>query len=139
MEGLVKDAKSKFKGYERSERQNDNRFDLLIKDALFIRDKGNLVKVKFRDILWMKGDGNYTTMVTRFNVFSLRNILKELETVLPEMDFIRIHKSYIVRTDEINTINPRELKVGNDLIPVGRTYYQNLINGINKLGSGNPD
>ncbi|MFD2200708.1 LytR/AlgR family response regulator transcription factor [Shivajiella indica] len=110
---------------------------LLIKDAIFIRNKGNLVKVKFKDIFWLKGDGNYTTLVTRSHVFSLRNILKEFETVLPEDDFLRIHKSYIVRINEINTINPREVTVGKDVIPVGRTYFQNLINGINKLGTGN--
>ena len=110
---------------------------LLIKDALFIRNKGNLVKVKFKDIFWLKGDGNYTTVVTKDNVFSLRNILKEFETVLPEDDFLRIHKSYIIRIDEIYTINPREVTVGKDHIPVGRTYFQNLMNGINKLGSGN--
>lgn len=112
---------------------------LLIKDALFVRYKGNLVKVKFTDIIWMKGDGNYTTLVTKDNVYSLRNILKEFETVLPEDDFIRIHKSYIVRLDQINTINPREVTVGKDTVPVGRTYFQNLLNGINKLGSGNGD
>lgn len=112
---------------------------LLIKDALFIRNKGNLVKVKFKDIIWMKGDGNYTSLVTRDNVYSLRNILKEFETVLPQDDFIRIHKSYIVRLDEIITINPREVTVGKDTIPVGRTYFQNLLNGINKLGTGNGD
>ncbi|MGY6544069.1 MAG: LytR/AlgR family response regulator transcription factor, partial [Cyclobacteriaceae bacterium] len=109
---------------------------LLIKDAIFVRNKGNLVKVKFSDIMWMKGDGNYTTLVTRSNVYSLRNILKEFESVLPSDEFIRIHKSYIVRIEEIVTINPKELTVGKDSVPVGRTYYQNLLNGINKLGSG---
>jgi DNA-binding LytR/AlgR family response regulator len=117
--------------------KSDNK--LLIKDALFIRNKGNLVKVKFKDIIWLKGDGNYTTLVTRDNVYSLRNILKEFESVLPEDDFLRIHKSYMVRIDEINTINPRIVTVGKDQIPVGRTYFQNLMNGINKLGSGNGD
>ncbi|MCH7410210.1 LytTR family transcriptional regulator [Belliella sp. DSM 111904] len=109
--------------------------NLLIKDSIFVRNKGSLVKVKFKDILWMKGDGNYTTLVTRDSVYSLRNILKDFEAVLPEGDFLRIHKSYIVRLDEIVSINPREIMVGKDTVPVGRTYYQNLINGINKLSS----
>ncbi|MCH7397037.1 LytTR family transcriptional regulator [Belliella sp. DSM 107340] len=113
--------------------------ELLIKDAIFVRSKGNLVKVKFEDILWMKGDGNYTTLVTRTSVYSLRNILKDFEGVLPEADFMRIHKSYIVRLEEIVSINPRELMVGKDLVPVGRTYYQNLTKGIIRLGSGNAD
>jgi DNA-binding LytR/AlgR family response regulator len=103
---------------------------LLIKDALFIRSKGNLVKVKTQDILWLKGDGNYTTLVTREKVYSLRNILKDFEEVLPKDQFFRIHKSYIVRLDEILSINPREVLVAKDHVPVGRTYYQNLINGI---------
>lgn len=112
---------------------------VLVKDAIFVRYKGNLVKVKFSDILWMKGDGNYTTLVTRTDVYSLRNILKELEAVLPMNEFFRIHKSYIVRLDEITSINPRELVVSKDTVPVGRTYYQSLLNCINKLGSSNLD
>ena len=108
--------------------------NLLIKDAIFVRHEGNLVKVKFDDILWLKGDGNYTTLISRNFVFSVRNILKDFELVLPVDRFMRIHKSYIVQIAEINTINPREVKVGTDLVPVGRTYYHDLISGIQKIG-----
>ncbi|WP_040400608.1 LytR/AlgR family response regulator transcription factor [Cecembia lonarensis] len=139
MKELLKSYNAKSNGNSNGNGTLNHESKLLIKDALFVRNKGNLVKVKFKDIIWMKGDGNYTTLVTRDNVYSLRNILKEFETVLPQDDFIRIHKSYIVRLDEITTINPREVTVGKDTVPVGRTYFQNLINGINKLGSGNND
>ncbi|RIW12581.1 LytTR family transcriptional regulator [Algoriphagus lacus] len=111
---------------------------LLIRDAVFVRHEGNLVKLKYDDILWLKGDGNYTTLVTRTSVFSVRNILKDFESVLPADRFMRIHKSYIVQVSEINAINTREVKVGKDLVPVGRTYYHDLLNGIQKLGNS-PD
>lgn len=139
MKEVLNSYDSKSNGNSNGNGTLNNQNKLLISDALFVRNKGNLVKVKFKDIIWMKGDGNYTTLVTRDNVYSLRNILKEFETVLPEYDFIRIHKSYIVRLDEIITINPREVTVGKDKVPVGRTYFQNLLNGINKLGSGSSD
>lgn len=109
--------------------------DLLIKDALFVRHDGSLVKLKHVDILWLKGDGNYTTIVARNSVFSVRNLLKDFEDVLPPDQYIRIHKSYIARIDEINSINTREIKVGQDLVPVGRTYYHNLVDRIQKLSS----
>lgn len=109
--------------------------ELLIKNAIFIRDKGCLTKVKFSDILYLKGDGNYTTLVTGIKSYSLRNILKEFDEILPDHLFIRIHKSYIVNLNEINTISPKEITVASDKVPVGRTYYQNLINGVQKLGS----
>lgn len=139
MKGLLKEIKSDKDWQVEAESSNGNVESFLIKDGLFIRNKGNLVKVKWIDILWLKGDGNYTTLVTRTQVFSLRNILKEFESVLPSEEFFRIHKSYIVRLDEIKSINPRELMVGNDSVPVGRTYFQDLINGVKKLGSGGTD
>nr|WP_170134476.1 LytTR family DNA-binding domain-containing protein [Echinicola strongylocentroti] len=110
--------------------------DLLIKDALFVRDKGCLRRVKFKNVLWLKGDGNYTTLVTKDKVYSLRNILKEFEAILPEEEFVRIHKSYLVRLDRITTISPKEVTIEQERVPVGRTYYQKLIHGINKLGAG---
>ena len=134
MKELVKSYSSNGNGHS-TNLEDDLESELLIKDAIFVRSKGSLVKVKFEDILWMKGDGNYTTLVTRTSVYSLRNILKDFESVLPLDDFMRIHKSYIIQIAEIETINTKEVKVGIDLVPVGRTYYPLLINGIQKLGS----
>lgn len=108
---------------------------LLVKDAVFVRHEGSLVKVKFDDILWLKGDGNYTTLITKKTVFSVRNILKDFESVLPNIQFLRIHKSYIVQVSEILSINTKEVKVGTDLVPIGRTFYHHLLGGIKKLGS----
>lgn len=108
---------------------------LLVKDAVFIRHEGSLVKVRFEDILWLKGDGNYTTLNTKNSVFSVRNILKDFESVLPTHQFLRIHKSYIIQISEILSINTKEVKVGSDLVPVGRTFYHHLLGGIKKLGS----
>lgn len=139
MKEILKEIKSDKDWKVEQVSPNGNGESFLIKDGVFIRNKGNLVKVKWIDILWLKGDGNYTTLVTRTQVFSLRNILKEFESVLPNDEFFRIHKSYIVRLDEIKSINPREVMIGNDTVPVGRTYFQDLINGIKKLGSGGGD
>lgn len=137
MQELVHKAKSRPNGYEdelvKEEVPMENA-ELLIKDAIFVRHAGSLVKVKFTDILWLKADGNYTTLVSRKAVFSVRNILKNFEDELPTKDFMRIHKSYVVRIDEIESINTKDLKVAGDLVPVGRTYYHTLINGIQKLG-----
>ncbi|WP_026946677.1 LytTR family DNA-binding domain-containing protein [Algoriphagus marincola] len=108
---------------------------LLIKGALFVRQEGTLVKVKYEDILWLKGDGNYTTLVTRNFVISVRNILKDFEDALPKDQFMRVHKSYMVRLDEISVISTREVKIEEDMVPVGRTYYQRLIDGIQRLSS----
>lgn len=117
----------------------DGSKEILIKDAIFIRDKGCLTKIAYADIVYLKGDGNYTTLVTKEKSFSLRNILKEFEEILPTVLFLRIHKSFIVNLEEIRTISPKEVTVRNEKVPVGRTYYQTLISGVQKLGSNGFD
>jgi DNA-binding LytR/AlgR family response regulator len=134
MKELLIEVAKNGNGHHRNGAVEDSK-PLLISNGLFIRHKGSLIKIKWTDILWLKGDGNYTTMVTRHQVYSLRNILKEFETILPENEFFRIHKSYIVRLDEIVSINPREIVVGTDSVPVGRSYFQDLLQGIKKLGT----
>lgn len=136
MKELLEEIRKNGNGNAKLEAHQEEK--LLIKDAIFVRFEGNLVKVKYDDILWLKGDGNYTTLVSRHSVFSVRNILKDFETALPADRFMRIHKSYIVQVSEINAINTREIKVASDLVPVGRTYYHDLVNGIQKLGN-HPD
>jgi DNA-binding LytR/AlgR family response regulator len=138
MKELLESIKMTGNGNGNAELEVQQEDKLLIRDAIFVRFEGNLVKVKYDDILWLKGDGNYTTLVARHSVFSVRNILKDFETALPADRFMRIHKSYIVQISEINAINTKEIKVATDLVPVGRTYYHDLVNGIQKLGS-HPD
>lgn len=138
MKELLEEIEMKGNGNGHVNLESGHEEKLLIKDAIFVRHEGNLVKVKYDDILWLKGDGNYTTLVARHSVFSVRNILKDFETALPADRFMRIHKSYIVQVSEINAINNREIKVATDLVPVGRTYYHDLVNGIQKLGN-HPD
>ena len=135
MKELLEGIKKNSNGASKHDAALEKESNLLIRDAIFVRHDGSLVKVKFQDVLWLKGDGNYTTLVARDFVISVRNILKDFEEALPQKEFMRIHKSYIVRLDELISINPREVKVGEDLVPVGRSYYQNLIDGIKKLGS----
>ncbi|MCS5489997.1 LytR/AlgR family response regulator transcription factor [Algoriphagus limi] len=132
MRELIEGVKKNGNGNGQAALENTSR--LLIKDAIFVRQEGALVKVKFQDILWLQADGNYTTLITKGFGVSVRNILKDFEDVLPKDQFMRIHKSYIVRLEEITSISTREVKVEEHSIPVGRTYYQRLIEGIQKLG-----
>lgn len=107
----------------------------LIKNAVFVRQEGSLIKVKYSEILWLKGDGNYTQLVTSTTSFSVRNILKDFDSILPASQFMRIHKSYMVQLDLIDEITLREVRIGTNWIPLGRTFHQKLVSGIQKLAN----
>ncbi|WP_332913134.1 hypothetical protein [Algoriphagus boritolerans] len=60
MKELLEEIRENGNGNSKLEASQEEK--LLIKDAIFVRFEGNLVKVKYDDILWLKGDGNYTTL-----------------------------------------------------------------------------
>ncbi|HBK32868.1 MAG TPA: DNA-binding response regulator, partial [Porphyromonadaceae bacterium] len=59
--------------------------------------------------------------------------MKNMETLLPDMLFLRVHRSFIVRKDKIQTVNRNRLTVANREIPIGRTYKQEVLHYIDSL------
>jgi DNA-binding LytR/AlgR family response regulator len=48
--------------------------------------------------------------------------MKKMEDALPEKHFIRVHKSYIVALNKIDSIERSRIQIGDKIIPVGDTY-----------------
>lgn len=109
--------------------------EFIIKDSLFIRDKHYLLKVKFNEIAYLEADGNYTLLMTTKQKFTLRTTLKEFEARLPDDQFARIHKSYVVRLEAITGINSQHVLVDLKELPIGRSYHEWILEKINKLSS----
>ena len=53
-------------------------------------------------------------------------VMKQLEEVLPPNRFVRVHKSFIVAVDKINSIERQEILIKDRLIPIGNTYQENF-------------
>ncbi|MCH7412036.1 response regulator [Belliella sp. R4-6] len=94
--------------------------------SLKIRDKGYVVPIPLGDILYLKADGLYTKVFTSAKSYIVRDILKDLQSQLPEELFIRPHKSYLVNIEKISSFNSKELKVSGAIIPIRRGYFKIL-------------
>lgn len=101
--------------------------DDLLKDHLFIRDKGMLVKIKFSDILYLEAESNYTTIHLATSKYTLRSTLKNAEEQLPSERFFRIHKSFIINLAEISKVDCFQVIIGKTSLPVGRIYHEELM------------
>ena len=56
--------------------------------------------------------------------------LSEIEGMLAENNFIRIHRSFIVAKDKIDAFSASELEVGGKLIPIGRSYKEYVAHNL---------
>lgn len=91
---------------------------------------GKDVKIESDKIHFIKSDGNYLEIHTENKVYLYRSSFENFISSLPDsIEYLRIHRSYLVRIDAIQEKSKKQLIVLNQEIPVGRKYW-NVIESI---------
>lgn len=104
------------------------------KVGIFVKSEYRLVHVIYDDILYIEGLKDYVKIYTENDskpILSLMS-LKQLEEELPGDRFMRVHRSYIIHRNKINSINKNRIILGTKQIPVGETYrkqFRSIIEG----------
>jgi two-component system, LytTR family, response regulator len=93
-------------------------------DFIFIKDGTKLVKVRLADVMYVEGLKDYASIYTPQQKIVTLQRLKNLEAQLPADRFIRIHNSYIVALDWIDTVHKERVQIGKTLLPVSDTYQK---------------
>ena len=92
------------------------------KNYLFVKTEYRMERVDFSDILFIEGQGAYLRIVTRqAKIMTIQNF-QSMEQVLPSDNFLRVHKSYIVAMDKIESIERNVILIAGQRIPVGKNY-----------------
>jgi DNA-binding LytR/AlgR family response regulator len=98
---------------------------------LIVKSDYKLNKVTFDSINYIEGLGEYVKIYTEDKLHITLAAMKDIEQNLPEKDFVRIHKSYIVPVKKILSYNKTEVKLpGNLKLPVGRVYKNAFIEAL---------
>lgn len=101
------------------------------KGSLKVMDKGYLVPIPFSEILYLKADGLYTKIYTKVKSYLVRDILKGFEEKLPEDQFFRVHKSYLINVEHVTSFNAKKINLGETPVPIRRGLYKELIEKLN--------
>ncbi|MCC6412562.1 MAG: response regulator transcription factor [Saprospiraceae bacterium] len=99
---------------------------------LFVKDGTKLVKIRLADILYIEGVKDYVSIHTGEKRVLTHQTLKSLEAQLPENQFVRIHHSYIVGLDWIDSIHKEKVQIGKTLLPISDTYRKAFKDFIEK-------
>ncbi|RKS23152.1 DNA-binding LytR/AlgR family response regulator [Flavobacterium endophyticum] len=91
-------------------------------EFLFIKTDGKLVKINLNDLLLVEGLKDYLYLHLKNEKLIVLDTLKEFEAKLPAPSFMRVHKSYIIRLDQIETIERNRVFIQNKIVPIGETY-----------------
>jgi len=104
-------------------------------DYFFIKCGSKYEKIQFADILYAEGMQNYVTIHTKKGKYMTLLYLKNLEENLDKQSFIRVHKSFVVAIDKIESIEGNEISIESHRIPISRNYREQVIQQVvsNKL------
>ena len=102
-------------------------------DHAFLNVGDRLVRVAFEDIQFVESKGDYKLVSTASDQHMIHSTLKELEERLPSDAFMRVHRSYLVRLDQIEEIGGDVLIIDGHEIPIGPSHRQDLIDTIQTL------
>ena len=99
-----------------------------VKDHFFVNADYSQVKITFKDIIWMKGYGDYIKfhLKSAEHPLVVRTSFKELDRELPPNMFIRIHRSYAVAIAAITAIRKNSIFLGNKELSVGETFREDV-------------
>jgi two-component system LytT family response regulator len=92
-------------------------------DFIFIKDGYEQVKVLFSDILYVEASGNYTQIhLEGDKLLSSRITINEMADLLPNQEFVRTHRAFIISKDKISKYDRAQVWIGTQVIPIGSTY-----------------
>ena len=102
---------------------------------VFVRTSNKFVKLKKEQILYVEALKDYVIVHLENKKYTLHTTMKEIENKLGSKEFVRIHRSFIVQMDKIESIELPNLRLEgeNQLLPIGGSYKDELFSRINMI------
>jgi two-component system, LytTR family, response regulator len=100
-------------------------------DFIFVKTENRLEKIMIGDILYIEGMRDYLRIHTSNKKIMTLQSFNELEQLIPAHLVCRVHKSYMVAINKIDSIERSRIKIADQLIPVSETYKETFLQFIN--------
>jgi two-component system, LytTR family, response regulator len=100
-------------------------------DFVFVKTENRLEKIMISDILYIEGMRDYLRIHTSNKKIMTLQSFSEMEQLIPAHLVCRVHKSYMVAINKIESIERSRIKIADQLIPVSETYKEAFLQLIN--------
>lgn len=124
-----------FKAFQKSEAQLtliNKQSSKTEDDFIFIKSNKKAIRIEVKDICFIEGLGDYIKIHLKENHHVTNLTMKKMEELLPQKDFLRIHKSFIIRLKSIQAIEGNQVIIGKNKVPIGNNYRQDFNELIEK-------
>ena len=99
----------------------------------FVRSERKMVKINFDAILYIESLSDYIKIHQVNKTIVTRETITNIEAKLPQSQFLRIHRSYIVAIKSIESYTSEFIEIKNKALPISRTYKESILKKMEKI------
>lgn len=99
---------------------------------IFVKTEYRMEKIFLDEVLFIQGMKDYLRIITSKKKIMTLQTFKNVSEMLPEKDFVRVHNSYIVSINKIDSIERNRIKIGETLIPITDNYKDSFYDLLKK-------
>ena len=99
----------------------------------YVRADAKIVRIAYEKILFVEALADYVIIQTEAKKHIVHFTMKGIANRLPEEEFVRTHRSYIVNLDKIEALEDNSILIGEKYIPIGASYKEALLDQLNFL------
>lgn len=104
--------------------------EIILENALFVRDEYLLVKIEFKDISFVKPNGNYLEIHTPKKKYFIKGTMSSFSKSLPKKQFFQTHRSYILNVSKVEALGKNYVQLGEVRIPITPQKKEALLQQI---------
>lgn len=97
---------------------------------IYFRTDRKMVKVYLDDILYVESLKDYIKVFTTSKQIITKQAISALEDMLPSSQFLRIHRSYLVGLNKIDSFTADDIQIGEKELPIGRMYHHEVLKAL---------
>ncbi len=98
---------------------------------LYFRAERKMVKVLLADIVYAESLKDYVKIHTAKGTLVTKHTMAGLEAMLPASGFVRVHRSFLIAFDKIDSFTADQIEINGHLIPIGKLYRQLVLKLLN--------
>lgn len=107
---------------------------VLLQDRLFVKIQDRMIRLFFRDILWVEADDYYCKIATRDQEILVVHTLKKFGEALESVpELMRVHRSYIVNLTHVEEIGEGYIYIHKQPIPINKSAREDLLARLHKI------
>jgi DNA-binding LytR/AlgR family response regulator len=101
-------------------------------DHIFVKSNSKFFKVNFSEIIYIEGMKDYLKIHTAEYKLVTHQTMNDMEKILPDKQFLRVHKSYIIAVAHIKSIYGNSIEMEKETIPIGINYKDKVMHLVSK-------